>query len=233
MTARFMGGTPYASLEIEMQRPPGFRPRKSGMIISRCACGTQECGCGLCAYKEGKSTGQTAKRYACLCERIVAGCMPLSKLMEDLTAEADEKPFSARVARLSRNLSPFFFLAGHQERFDSLLDGTSNPADTDVLYAALYLLSADRFLWGKSVPAVKQDAIRFKEIRIYGVDLGGYVLFHTAKDLYQGTKHISLSELTDHELVSDEVFRLVINAFLIRRYRLEVIKTGKEMTGRS
>ena len=203
MTARFMRGTPYAALEIEMQRPPGFRPRKSGMIISGCVCGTQECDCSLCAHKERNGTDQTAKRCACLCERILAGCTPLSKRMGDLTAEAAGKPFVARVARMSEDFSSIFFLAGHQKRFDSLLDGKSNPADTDVLYAALYLLSADRFLWGKSVPAVKPDAVHFKEIQIHGVDLGGYVLFHTAKDLYQGTQHISLSELSNYEAVYD------------------------------
>ena len=183
MTARFMKGTPYAALKIEMQRPPGFRPRKSGMIISRCVCGTQECDCSLCAHKERNGIDQMAKRCACLCEQILAGCTPLSKLRGDLTAE--------------------------------------------VLYAALYLLSADRFLWGKSVPAVKPDAVHFKEIQIHGVNLGGYVLFHTAKDLYQGTQHISLSELTDPELVGDEIFRLIIHALLIRRYGLEAISAER------
>ena len=147
--------------------------------------------------------------------------------MGDLTAEAAGKPFTARVARMSKDFSSIFFLAGHQERFDSLLDGKSNPADTDALYAALYLLSADRFLWGKSVLAVKPDALHFKEIQIHGVDLGGYVLFHTAKDLYQGTQHISLSELTDPELVGDEIFRLIIHALLIRRYGFEAISAER------
>ncbi len=35
MTTRFMRGTPYADLEIEMQKVPGFRSRRSGMIVSR------------------------------------------------------------------------------------------------------------------------------------------------------------------------------------------------------
>ena len=46
----------------------------------------------------------------------------------------------------------------------------------------------------------------------------------TAKDLYRGTKHISLSELTDPELVSDETFRLVIASFLIRRHGAGVLE---------
>ncbi len=71
---------------------------------------------------------------------------------------------------------------------------------------------------GRAFPAVDSDIIRFQKIRIHGVDLDGYVLFHTAKDLYKGTCHISLSELIDPELVSEDTFRLVISAFLIRRY---------------
>lgn len=57
---------------------------------------------------------------------------------------------------------------------------------------------------------MKSESIDFSAIRIHGVDLDSYVLFHTAKDLYTGTKHISLSELTDPELVSDSAFRLLI-----------------------
>lgn len=103
MTARFMKGTPYAALKIEMQRPPGFRPRKSGMIISRCACGTQECGCSLCAHKERNGTDQTAKRCSCLCEQILAGCTPLSKLMGEFYRRGGRKavcgPCGTRVGR--------------------------------------------------------------------------------------------------------------------------------------
>lgn len=32
---RFMSDTRYAGLEKEMQHIPGFRPRRSGMVISR------------------------------------------------------------------------------------------------------------------------------------------------------------------------------------------------------
>jgi len=34
---------------------------------------------------------------------------------------------------------------------------------------------------------------------IHGVDFDGYMLIHTAKGLYAGTKHNSLPELTDPE----------------------------------
>lgn len=74
------------------------------------------------------------------------------------------------------------------------------------------------------------DIIRFQEIRIHGVDLDGYVLFHTAKDLYKGTCHISISELIDPELVSEDTFRLVVSSFLIRRYETGVLFTAERGT---
>ena len=225
MTTRFMRGTPYADLEIEMQKVPSFRPRRSGMIVSRLGYNARDCDCSLCEYADKKENAcKVPNGCVCFRERLVAGCVPFSELLELFIDEVDVKPFVARVTHLLGKMPPFFFLAGHRERFDSLWCRHSVVADEDAMCAALYLLSADRFLWGKSVAAIQPDIIRFKEIQIHGVDLGGYVLFHTAKDLYRGTKHISLSELTDPELVSDETFRLVIASFLIRRHGAGVLE---------
>ena len=225
MTVRFMGDTSYAALEIEMQKPPGFRPRQSGMIVSRIPCDAQGWGCRLCASKSRKNkASEVVNGHNCPREGRVAGYVPFSELIGLFTAEVGTKPFVARVTRLSGEPPYFFFVAGHRERFNSLWPKRCNAVDEDAMCAALYLLSADRFLWGRSAAAVQPDMIRFKEIGIHGVDLGGYVLFHTARDLYQGTKHISLSELTDPELVSDETFRLLIAAFLIRRYGADVLE---------
>ncbi len=35
MSTKFMDGTPHAHMEMEMQQIPGFRPRRSGMTVSR------------------------------------------------------------------------------------------------------------------------------------------------------------------------------------------------------
>ena len=52
--------------------------------------------------------------------------------------------------------------------------------------SAIYLLSADRFLWSRALGNVDRDGIHFTEIRIHGVDLDGYVLFHMAKGSVSG-----------------------------------------------
>jgi len=157
----------------------------------------------------------------------VAGCVPFEELLERLTAEVTVSPFVSRVAHLSMQSHPCFFLAGHRERFEPLWERHIRTAEEDAMCAALYLLSADRFLWGKAISAIEPDIIHFQKIHIHGVDLNGYVLFHTAKDLYQGTKHISLSELVDPELVGDMTFELIITAFLIRRYGCGVLNAER------
>ena len=203
MTARFMSNTPYANVEFEMQRVPGFSPRGSGMRVSRLEYSVSSFGCQHCVYKSREKNCDIPVGSTCFRERLVEGCVPLSELLEVLTRAV-----------------PVFENEAHRQRFEETEEnGTSFSGQT----AALFLLTADPFLWSKAQPAVALGSIDFSSIRIHGVDLDGYVLFHTAKDLYKGTKHISLSELTDPELVSDSVFRLLITAFLICRYGTAVV----------
>lgn len=227
MTARFMSDTPYAGAEREMQRIPGFYPRGSGLTISRFQYSAKDCDCHFCIYKSKKRRCEKPDGCVCLRERLVAGCVLFEELLERLTAEVEVSPFVSRVERLSAQAHPCFFLSGHWERFEGLWKRHIRTADEDAMCAALYLLSADQFLWGKSVSSIEPDMIYFQKIRIHGVDLNGYVLFHTAKDLYQGTKHISLSELVDSELVDDMTFELIITAFLIRRYGCGVLNAER------
>lgn len=217
MTVRFMGNTPSAALEMEMQRIPGFRPRGSGLVVShgQCRCRSYADSGGCRERNEAMEKGDGS---ICPCGRFLAGSRHFGELMEQFAAEVAVSPFVARVSRVAARNPPVFFLAGHRGRFDCLWERHGHAADGDAMCAAVYLLSADSFLWSRALPAVDADIIQFHEIRIHGVDLDGYVLFHTAKDLYKGTCHISLSELTDPELVSEDTFRLVVSAFLIRRY---------------
>ena len=90
--------------------------------------------------------------------------------------------------------------------------------------AAVFLLSADEILWEKVRKNVLDTGIYFDRVRLGGVTLEQYILFHAAKDVYSGTKHIRLSELTDRELIPDEILRLIVNAFVIEKCGVEIVK---------
>lgn len=163
MAARFLGNTPYAASEVEMQRIPGF---------------------------------QTKKR---------------------------------RVAA-SRHYQIPFYEKDHYSRFQKWLK-RKQSIDSGAWCAALYLLTADAALWKCAEKAVKPDFIDFTLISISGADTDVYVLYHTAKDLYMGTRHISLSELADEELVNDKIFHMAEYAFVLCRYGVGMLSEEKEDIG--
>lgn len=200
MTARFMSGTPYAASEREMQRIPGFQPRRSGFMVSRLAEGSWE----------GREDGCRQKKEGgrCFCEDF------RRRFMEGGTEEIFREHFQELVFRPQ----PFLTENGHRSSFRKCFERRELNADRNAWCAALYLLTADRELWKGAAAAVMPGYIDFSAISVRGVDMDGYVLYHTAKDLYQGSGHISLAELTDGELVSERAFRLMVNAFLICRY---------------
>lgn len=117
MTARFMSNTPYANVEFEMQRVPGFSPRGAGMRVSRLEYSVSGCGCQHCVYKGRKKIAVFPLKYL-LRERLVEGCVPLSELLEILTREVPVRSFVARVSRLSRQQEPLFENEAHRQRFE-------------------------------------------------------------------------------------------------------------------
>lgn len=227
MTTRFMRNTPYANTEFEMQLIPGFSPRRSGMAVSRFEYSDRDCDCGFCTYKGRKKKCTSPAGCVCLRERLVAGCVPFDELLGVFTAEVRERPFVNRVSCLLARTQTIFTDRRHFQCFEQRWKERVKMQDEAAWCAALYLLTSDMFLWSKAETAVHPDFIDFPAIHIHGVDLDGYVLFHTAKDLYKGTSHISLSELIDPELVSDEAFWRIVTAFLIRRYGVEVLSAER------
>lgn len=201
-----------------MQQVPGFRPRKSGISVCRLGmpqahAGQAEC-LGDCGIPDRDSS----------CGSLGGGCGRLSSLLGRFTGEVDFGPFTDRVSRLAGSAEGVYRDGGHKARFQEQWDRQGDVPDRDAMCAALYLLTADPALWGMADPAVQPGLIDFAAICIRGVGLDGYVLFHSAKDLYKGTNRLSLSELTDPELISDSTFRIIITSFLVRRYGAEVLE---------
>ena len=92
------------------------------------------------------------------------------------------------------------------------------------LMAALYLLTADFALWKCVRHAVVNSVICFEQVRLRGTNTNSYPLFCAAKDLYLGTKHLTVSDLADAELISPKTFSLICNAMAIRRFGLGAIQ---------
>ena len=92
--------------------------------------------------------------------------------------------------------------------------------------AVLYLLTADYTLGSPVKPELHGNKPNLTAWKTGVIHPNGNVLFCAAKDVYYGTKHISLADLADAEVISQEVFRLICNAAAIRKFGVQVLENG-------
>ena len=91
------------------------------------------------------------------------------------------------------------------------------------LMATIYLLTAEHKLWMQIKRFVERNEIKFDSFKPKDSTENGYTLLCCAKDLYLGTKHITISDFADTELVAAKMFALICNAMAIRRFGLSAI----------
>ena len=219
MSRYFMRETPLSGLERVMMQPPGYRPRGGG-IQTGYRYTAADCECKYCLVAERRGCpGQTAAECVCFEERLSAGCWAHGELAGILIGQVGVPALSKRTGRLlpPRTASPFKNQTHCQRMKETIavMGGESSPC-----IAAVFLLSADTTLWRKSYPALRENAVNFGKIDVRGIGLEGYTLLQVAKALYGGGYHFTPAELCDPDLIGDELFRLIISAFVIRRYGL-------------
>ena len=97
------------------------------------------------------------------------------------------------------------------------------------LMAALYLLTAEHKLWTRIRRFVERDEIQFDSFKPKDSTESGYTLFCAAKDLYLGTKRLTVGDLADPELIPPKTFTLICNAMAIKRLGLVAIHFKEEI----
>lgn len=117
----------------------------------------------------------------------------------------------------------------HESDFTKALERIDK--DNLKLLSAVYLLTADVQFWRRIQNQVEKNCIRFDKINLGSVDEKAYTLFCCAKDLYLGTKHITITYLADEQLISPKLFGMICNAMAIRRFGIDVLccENEKEM----
>ena len=110
----------------------------------------------------------------------------------------------------------------HRARFTL---AAKNIAKTNyAMLSALYLLTADQRLWSCCKHHIINGCVFFENIKLNNCTERAYTLYCAAKDLTLGTKHITVSDLSDADLVPPMLFRTICNAMAIRRFGLAAIK---------
>lgn len=200
MAGYFFQGTGLGELESHMRQVPGFSPRRSGVI-------------------RGKEKQELS--------------IPYGELVRLFLEEIPPSRLAMRILVLKNRgeVTGFMFRDNqHQKRFRQFCGSGAY----DFLYsdhgqaAAVFLLSADPFLWDRAKPYITENGIRHGEIRVHGIEPEGYALFCGAKEMCGGLPRLSLSELGDPELVGDGLLRVLLNGILISRHGIRILAEQKE-----
>lgn len=199
-----MQETALRELESGMRQIPGFSPRRSGIIRGR------------------PEQMQPA---------------PYEELVRFFLEEIPPSRLAVRIINLKNRgeVKEFMFRSGqHKKRFREIC-GNGNYVSLCADHgraAALFLLSADNFLWNQAKPCITKNGIRYREMAVHGIEPDGYALLCAAKEMCGGRPGLSLSELGDPELIGDRLLQVILTGILISRHGIGIMAEKEERKGR-
>ena len=212
-----------------MKIPPSKKPRHDDKYARHYTAGDYNC--SSCLYRCDQKHGCVRGQCPFYAERIYYGYVRYAEALLRMAASLGIKEFMNRVRLLTKDTEKtemFFCSADHRNRFIKLKkQEVVHSGTTTSFAAALYLLTASSYLWHEIRPAVFGGRIDFKSFelgKLANGDWQNYTLYKMAKEIYTGNIEIAFSELCDKKIVGDKSFRLIINAFLICRYGLKIVR---------
>ena len=182
-----------------------------------------DCKCINCLYWRPKS-GCSQIQCPFIEERVESGDAKFKEVFDDLLYGLNNAEINNRVTifiKESKEMDIKFNSKSHQERFERTLKGINKKHKA--LVAAVYLLTADRLVWNQCWSRLQYSDIPLERIRLHNSNNYGYTLFCAAKDLYLGTKYITIEDLADWSTISQREFSLICNAVAIKRYGVNSI----------
>ena len=217
------------SVEAIMKRPPGVSQRGGGKNRSPYRYTKDDCDCRLCLHYR-KKNGCTAEICPVLDIRLGCGGASLSEAVKSAFAGARHIPFQRRLSKLydRKDVEHMIFQSNrHKQIFEAgrlNLHRASNQA-----LAALYLLTTDHTLWIRTKRHIASSGkVELKSVHLGDISTDGYALWKAVKELQTGERQVSLCELSDGAVISDRVFRLIVQAVAIARFGAAVLN-GSEV----
>lgn len=105
--------------------------------------------------------------------------------------------------------------------------GYVHGRNSNEYYAAMYLLTSNARLTGRTRKCFCYKQIIFSHANLRRISPHNYTLFQAARRICDDGKKISILDLMDPEIVDDEAFKLIINALLIAAFGLSALKLPK------
>lgn len=182
-----------------------------------------DCKCVNCLHWK-KQLGCSQVTCPYIQERIDCGACSFDEILHVAFIDVDNKKLQRRInlyVRESKTMDAKFRNNKHKELFYKTIENKYKT--NNAFMSAVYLMTADIFLWNQVCLNVSIKDISFDKIRLKKSSSEAYALYCAAKDLYLGTEHISMCDLTDEEIIPRKVFELICNAVAIRRFGIGVL----------
>lgn len=214
------------ALERMMTAVPRFRPKGGGiMVLHHFEYTAEMCDCRYCPYYRGKRKC-TASQCPCIEERIVAGAASRAEVMAETMRDIHNGAFRRRLNQFIKEREELHMNFRNEKHRLAFVEAIRKLDKKNfALMSALYLLTAEHKLWMQIRNYVERNEIKFERFKPKDSTENGYTLLCCAKDLYLGTKHITISDLADTELIApSRMFALICNAMAIRRFGLGAIQ---------
>ena len=156
---------------------------------------------------------------------VITAAMP--EILTDAMRQIRCPPFRKRFNEyIESEENPMAYInEKHRTRFT--LAAKNVHRKNYALLSALYLLTADQRLWSCCKHHIINGCVFFENIKLNNCTERAYTLYCAAKDLTLGTKHLTVSDLSDADLVPPMLFRTICNAMAIRRFGLAAIKENR------
>ena len=218
MTKYFMTGTRLEGYEKMMMLPPKHKQSGSGIFAKhRYTAEDLDCKYCLVAKQMRKRACTSPSECEFFKERLNLGLWTHGQLAECLAVSIAEVKLINRAHRLipPKTATPFWD-DSHFRRMERMTAALTEERSS--YYAAVFLLSGDPDLWGRSEHAIHGATIEFEKVDVRGIREGGYVLLQAAKDLTYGGDRVTVDDLCDPDVIDDGLFKLVFSAFVIKKY---------------
>lgn len=225
--SKYFTSSPY---EREMMKVPCVINNESERQKLRKGLSYHE-SCKSClSYSQGKDK---CKRNACpyIAERIEQNAITVLELIHPLIFEARDESYYKRLIRIYKEIhggkiTTMYKSKPHERVFKKWVQLYKKQGYilSSRFTAALFVLSADKFLWDHSKYHIKPNAIDFDNIDIKGIEPDAYLLYKVAKDFTFKTTNVSTSELADRLITKETIFTVVLNGILIARYGIDTLK---------
>lgn len=207
------------SIEAIMRKLPCGSQKGGGRYRSPYKYTKENCDCRFClSYR--KETGCAEEGCPVLDIRLSCGAAPIGEAVKAVFKDAKNTAFQKRLSQIYNRKDDaimIFQSNRHRQIFEAERLNLRKPSKK--VLAVLYLLTADHTLWRKTKSFLTNTSkVGLNSVHLGDISTDGYALWKAVKELQTGEKQISLGELADSGIISDNAFRLIVQAVTISRF---------------